>query len=223
LINEGALRYIAKIQVYAAYDPLNVDFEDATRDHTNDIREILKRCEVLSEEELMRDVYVDFQLDLCRPCQRSYIKDPLSTDLPYIDRIPKNFREAGDGQIRKPKILVTDDCESTLDCLKTVLEPCGYEVVTLANKVEALKRLREIQPDLVTTDLASPQIGGIDFIRVVKELDPSIPVIILSGNVTLESAREAVRLGVCDCIDKPFDVVYFRQAVETALKTRRAR
>jgi len=37
----------------------------------------------------------------------------------------------------------------------------------------------------------------------------------------LESAREAVRLGVCDCIDKPFDVVYLRQAVETALKIRR--
>jgi hypothetical protein len=77
LIEEGALRYIAKIQVFAAYDPLNVDFEDATRDHTNEIREILKRCEDLTEEELMQDVYVDFQFDLCRGCQRTYIKDPL--------------------------------------------------------------------------------------------------------------------------------------------------
>jgi hypothetical protein len=77
LIEEGALRYIAKIQVYAAYDPLNVDFEDMTRDHSNEIKEILKRCEDLSEEELMQDVYVDFQFDLCRPCQRFYIKDPL--------------------------------------------------------------------------------------------------------------------------------------------------
>ena len=77
LIEEGALRYIAKIQVYAAYDPLNIDFEDTTRDHTNEIREILKRCQDLSEEELMQDVYVDFQFDLCRPCQRFYIKEPL--------------------------------------------------------------------------------------------------------------------------------------------------
>jgi len=44
LIEEGALRYIARIQVYAAYDPLNVDFEDMARDHTNEIQEILKRC-----------------------------------------------------------------------------------------------------------------------------------------------------------------------------------
>jgi hypothetical protein len=79
LIEEGALRYIAKIQVYAAYDPLNIDFEDMTRDHTAEISEILKRCEDLTEEELMQDVYVDFQFDLCRPCQRFYIKDPLPT------------------------------------------------------------------------------------------------------------------------------------------------
>jgi hypothetical protein len=77
LIEDGALRYIAKIQVYAAYDPLNIDFEDVTRDHTDEIKEILKRCDGLSEEELMQDVYVDFQFDLCRPCQRFYIKDPL--------------------------------------------------------------------------------------------------------------------------------------------------
>jgi hypothetical protein len=78
LIEEGALRYIAKIQVFAAYDPLNVDFADMTRDYTNEIKEILKRCEDLSEEELMQDVYVDFQFDLCRACQRSYIKEPLA-------------------------------------------------------------------------------------------------------------------------------------------------
>ncbi len=77
LIEEGALRYIAKIQVYAAYDPLNVSFEDSTRDHTDEIKEILKRCQDLTEEELMQDVYVDFQFDLCRACQRFYIKDPL--------------------------------------------------------------------------------------------------------------------------------------------------
>ena len=77
IIDEGALRYIAKIQVYAAYDPLQMTFEDMTRDHADEIKEILKRCEGLDGEELMRDVYVDFQFDLCRACQRAYTKDPL--------------------------------------------------------------------------------------------------------------------------------------------------
>ena len=77
LIEEGGLRYIARIQVYAAYDPLKITFEDLTRDHTNEIKEILKRCEGMTEEELMQDVYVDFQFDLCRACQRAYIQDPI--------------------------------------------------------------------------------------------------------------------------------------------------
>ena len=77
LIEEKSLRYVAKIQVYAAYDPLNINFDDMARDHTEEIRAILKSCEDLSAAELMRDVYVEFQFDLCRACQRSYVKDPL--------------------------------------------------------------------------------------------------------------------------------------------------
>jgi DNA-binding NtrC family response regulator len=103
---------------------------------------------------------------------------------------------------------VTDDCEGTLKWLKTVIEGWGYDVVTLQNKVDALKRFGEIKPDLVTTDLTSPQMSGLDFIRVVKELDPSMPVIIMSGSITMEKAREAVRLGVVECFDKPFDVAH---------------
>jgi len=68
------LRHVTKIQVYAAYNPLKIDFEDMTRDHTNDIKEILERCEDLTEEESMQDVYIDFQFDLCGACQRSCIK-----------------------------------------------------------------------------------------------------------------------------------------------------
>jgi hypothetical protein len=77
-IDPGQLRFIAKIQVFAAYDPLEITFEDLTRDHTPEIRRILQQCEGLTEAELMRDVYVDFQFDLCCACQRVYIEDPLS-------------------------------------------------------------------------------------------------------------------------------------------------
>jgi hypothetical protein len=76
-IEEGALRYVAKIQVFAAYDPLEITFEDIARDHTQEIKDILKQCEGMTEEELMRDVWVEMQFDLCPPCQREYIKNPL--------------------------------------------------------------------------------------------------------------------------------------------------
>ncbi|MFH0952794.1 MAG: hypothetical protein V1873_00535 [Verrucomicrobiota bacterium] len=76
-IEEGGLRYEAKIQVFAAYDPLEISFEDLAADHTEEIRQIIEKCGDLTEEELMKDVYLDFHFDLCRPCQRAYIKDPL--------------------------------------------------------------------------------------------------------------------------------------------------
>lgn len=76
-LEEGALRYVARIQVYAAYDPLQITFEDLEEDHEAKIRQILEACQNMSEEELMRDVYVEFSFDLCPPCQKAYIKDPL--------------------------------------------------------------------------------------------------------------------------------------------------
>ena len=76
-ITEGELRYVTKIQVYAAYDPLKITFEDLLRDHRQDIARLVKVCEGLSEEELMRDVFVDFQFDLCRECHKTYLAAPL--------------------------------------------------------------------------------------------------------------------------------------------------
>ena len=71
------LRYLARIEVYAAYDPLDLTFEDLTRDHTAEIQALLRQCEGLSEEDLMRDVYLEFKFDLCRRCQQAYIANPL--------------------------------------------------------------------------------------------------------------------------------------------------
>lgn len=76
-IEEGALRYEVKIQVFAAYDPLEISFEDLALDHGAEIARIAEACKDLTEEELMRDVYLDFHFDLCRPCQRAYIKGPV--------------------------------------------------------------------------------------------------------------------------------------------------
>ena len=71
------LRYVARIQVFAAYDPLEISFADLERDHTGEIEAIIHQCADLTEEELMRDVYLEFQFDLCRACQRAFIARPL--------------------------------------------------------------------------------------------------------------------------------------------------
>ena len=70
-------RYIARIEVFAAADPLVIDLEDLLRDHRQEMDRLLEVCEGRSEEELMRDVYVRLQFQLCRNCQKAYLADPL--------------------------------------------------------------------------------------------------------------------------------------------------
>jgi hypothetical protein len=73
----GQLRYLARIEVLAAADPLEITLDDLLRDSRREMKALLKQCEQLTEEELMRDVYVKFEFDLCRACQQAYVTDPL--------------------------------------------------------------------------------------------------------------------------------------------------
>ena len=71
------VRYVARIEVFAAADPLQITLEDLLRDTRQEMEQTLRQCEELTEEELMRDVYVELRFDLCRRCQRAFIADPL--------------------------------------------------------------------------------------------------------------------------------------------------
>ncbi len=77
-LEQGQLRYIARIEVLAAADPLEITLDDLLRDSRREMDALLAQCEHLTEEQLMRDVYVKFEFDLCRFCQKSYVTDPLS-------------------------------------------------------------------------------------------------------------------------------------------------
>jgi len=77
-LEQGQLRYIARIEVLAAADPLEITLDDLLRDSRREMDALLEQCEHLTEEELMRDVYVKFEFDLCNSCQKSYVTDPLS-------------------------------------------------------------------------------------------------------------------------------------------------
>ncbi|MEW6365236.1 MAG: hypothetical protein AB1714_11450 [Acidobacteriota bacterium] len=73
----GKLRYLVRIEVTAACEPIEVDLDESKHDYIQDIRRLIEDCEGLTEEELMQSVYVSFQFDLCRACQQAYIRDPL--------------------------------------------------------------------------------------------------------------------------------------------------
>jgi hypothetical protein len=76
-LEQGQLRYIARIEVLAAADPLEITLNDLLRDSRRELDALLAQCEQLTEEELMRDVYVKFEFDLCRACQKAYVSNPL--------------------------------------------------------------------------------------------------------------------------------------------------
>ena len=71
------MRYVVRVQVYAAADPLEITLDDLLTDHRPEIDALLRQCEGMTEEELMRDVHVELQFDLCRACQRAYLANPM--------------------------------------------------------------------------------------------------------------------------------------------------
>jgi hypothetical protein len=76
-MDKGQLRYVAKIQVYAAYDPLEITFDDLQQDVKAEIQKLLKQMQGKSEEELLREVFTSFEFDLCPACQKDYVSNPL--------------------------------------------------------------------------------------------------------------------------------------------------
>ena len=111
-----------------------------------------------------------------------------------------------------PQVLVIDDEMGPRESLRMLLKP-NYQVYT-ADCVDAgIKLLKEKQPDAVITDIRMPGASGIDGLRRIREIDPYVAVIMLTGFGALETAQEALRLGANDYINKPFDAREMREVI----------
>jgi signal transduction histidine kinase len=111
-----------------------------------------------------------------------------------------------------PQILVIDDEMGPRESLRMLLKP-DYHVHT-ADCVEAgIKLLKEKQPDTIVMDIRMPGMSGIEGLRKIREIDPHLSVIMLTGFGALETAKEALRLGANDYISKPFDAREMREVI----------
>jgi putative two-component system response regulator len=119
-------------------------------------------------------------------------------------------------------ILVVDDERGPRESLRMLLAP-SFRVLGASNAVDALATLRAEPVDIVTIDLNMPGMCGQDLMRRVHEEFPGTETIVITGCATVESAAESVRMGICDYIEKPFDVVKVGAAVSRAMSRRRAR
>ncbi|MBM3876310.1 MAG: hypothetical protein FJ386_06275 [Verrucomicrobia bacterium] len=76
-LDSAEVRFVARIQVFASPGPLAVSHGELTTSHRDEIAALLRQCEGMTEEELMKDVFVEFKFDLCLRCQRDYIANPM--------------------------------------------------------------------------------------------------------------------------------------------------
>jgi two-component system KDP operon response regulator KdpE len=117
----------------------------------------------------------------------------------------------------KPRILVVDDESQLTRVLRTGLTAHGYEVRTAADGVEGLKQANDWRPDLIITDLAMPNMDGLDLCRKIRSVS-QVPVIVLSAKGEEKIKVEALDLGADDFITKPFGIDELLARVRAALR-----
>ncbi|MFP4032903.1 MAG: response regulator [Desulfococcaceae bacterium] len=118
--------------------------------------------------------------------------------------------------MNSPQILLVDDEPIVGNRLKNGLEKMGCDVEVFKDAEAALARIREKKIDIVITDIMMPEINGLEVLETVKDVDPDIRVIIITGFATSEMAREAMEKGAYDIIAKPFRPVDLRAMVAKA-------
>lgn len=115
------------------------------------------------------------------------------------------------------KILVVDDEELICQFLSKVLRREGYIVTTTLNGEEAIKVVKEEEPDLILLDLEMPGISGLEALRQIRRFNNNVLVIIISGAGNKEMLDEVLKLNVVTHIPKPFDlhklVIVIREAL----------
>ena len=116
-------------------------------------------------------------------------------------------------------ILIVDDEKNYLVVLETLLESEGYEIITASNGSEAVERLRGSDINLIITDVKMPVMSGMELLKKAKELNPDIPVIMMTAFGTIEMAVEAMKEHAFDYIIKPFENDRLKMTVKKALES----
>ncbi len=119
-----------------------------------------------------------------------------------------------------PTLLLVDDEDGPRQSLRMVFRH-DFEVHAFDCGEKALGFARETRVHVAILDIRMAGMSGIDVLRRLKEIDPHIEVLMLTAYETLDTARQALRLGACDYLSKPFDLSTMRDAVSRALHFRR--
>jgi two-component system, NtrC family, response regulator PilR len=124
---------------------------------------------------------------------------------------------------RTPRILVVDDERSMRELMAIVLRREGYEVLLAENGRSAIELLERESVDLLISDIKMPDVSGVEVLRAAKAADRDILGIMITAFASTETAVEAMRLGACDYLSKPFDVDLLKMKVREKIESRELR
>lgn len=105
---------------------------------------------------------------------------------------------------KKGKILVLDDDPVVTQSCRRILGAEGYNIITVGRGKEAIKKVGSEEFDLLISDIRLPDVDGMTVVKESKIIQPKLDVVIITGYPNLEDAKESVRLGVFEYIEKPF-------------------
>lgn len=120
------------------------------------------------------------------------------------------------------KVLIVDDEAEFASTLAERLALRNYDVNAVNRSDDAIKTIRDHPPDVVLLDLRMPGIGGFEVLRTIKEFDPTIEVILLTGQPKSEGAEEGIPTGLFDYVVKPVDITELITKINNAYQKRTA-
>jgi DNA-binding NtrC family response regulator len=113
--------------------------------------------------------------------------------------------------VQLPSLLVVDDEQGILDVVGRFARRTGFEVVACSGGHQAIAHLQTRHADVAMVDLRMPDIGGLDVIRAIREIDPRCQTVLMTGYATVDTAVEAIKLGATDYLSKPLDFARLEQ------------
>ncbi len=123
--------------------------------------------------------------------------------------------------VARGRILLADDDEFVRAALARSLTAAGHQVTAVANGREAISELDAGSFDVILTDIAMPELDGIELLRAIRQRDAEVPVVLITGAPDVATAMQAVRLGALLYLGKPVDIAELRGIVARAVRLRR--
>ncbi len=120
-----------------------------------------------------------------------------------------------------PAVLIVDDESTIIESLEGILSDDGFEVMHAFNGYEALKKIETESPDIVLLDIWMPGMDGIETLKEIKKSFPNIPVVMITGHGSIESAVDATKSGAYDFLEKPLSIDKVMVTINNALNFRK--